>query len=327
MKKMLITFFILSAMLSVLIFANASVQDIIITPTNPSSLKIQMWMDRPTGATYYPGERARIYLKTSEDAYVTIYDYTTDGEVRILFPNFFQRNNHLKGGIVYTIPDPQYNYSLVITGPKGREFLEAIASTSPNALPPIPLDQAKPFVEIPDGQGYMQKLKLQIVTKPIAVATTYFYVGYTPQTAVVNFTSTPIGASLYVDGIYEGETPQTIQLPVGNHVAIFRYNGNSVTKTFTVEAGQYQTVNAVIPIIPTQPLTVSVSVSTYPSGALVFVNGRMLEVTPCKMKLSPGTYEFTLVKPGYRTVVRTIVVENNMNLNFNLNKIGSYSSY
>jgi hypothetical protein len=318
---------VLLAVIGMLSFADASVKDIIITPTNPSSLKVQIWMDRSTGATYYPGDSARIYFKTSENAYVVIYDFATDGSVRVLFPNFFQRDNYVKGGVVYTIPDPRYNYSLMVNGPNGREFLEIIASMNPNVLPNVPLEDASPFTEYPSGAQYMQKLKMELVRKPIAVTTTYFYVGYVPQLGTVNFTSSPNGASLYVDGDYKGKTPQTLQLPAGNHTATFLYNGKSVSKTFTVQGGQYMTINGVIPMLPSQPLNVRVSVNTYPTGALVFVNGKMLGVSPCTLELSPGTYEFTIVKPNYRTIVRSVVLKNNMSLNFQLNKIGNYTSY
>ncbi len=327
MKRIVVVFLVLLLTVGMLALADASVKDIIITPTHPSSLKIQIWMDRSMGATYYQGDSINIYFKASENAYVTIYDFTTDGQVRVLFPNFFQQNNYVQGGVVYTIPDPRYNYSLVVAGPNGREILEAIATTSPNVLPPISLDKARPFVEYPSGTQYMRSLKLKIIQKPISVATTYFYVGYVPKTAVVNFTSSPSGAKLYVDGNYEGKTPQTLQLPQGEHTAFFSYNGYGISKTFEVKAGQYQTINAVIPIAPTQPLSVSVNVNTYPTGALVFVNGKMLGVTPCTLKLAPNTYEFTVIKPDYRTIVRSVRVETNMNLNFQLNKIGNYTSY
>ncbi len=315
-------------LMSVMLFADASVENIIITPESTPNLNIQIWTNKPTGATYYPGDNLRIYFKASKNAYVMIYDYTTDGKVRILFPNFFQSDNYVQGGIVYTIPDPRYGYSLTVAGPNGREFLEAVATTSPNLLNVPPLGNGgSPFYEYQNGESYMQKLKLALMRKPVAVATTYFYVGYVPMLGTVNFISNPVGASLYVDGIYEGETPQTLKLPAGSHVAVFKYHQQSVTKAFTVRAGVYQTVRAVIPVIPIQPLNVTVRVNSYPSGTLVFVNGKMLGVAPCSLKMAPGTYEFTLVKPGYHTVVRTVNVENNITINFSLSAIANYTSY
>lgn len=325
--KRSITLFLILTVIGIFVLADTPVKDIIITPVKPSSLKVQIWMDRSTGATYYPGDNVRIYFKTSENAYVIIYDFATDGSVRVLFPNFFQRNNYVRGGVVYTIPNPAYNYSLTVTGPNGREFLEAVASLSPSALPNVPLAGANPFLEYKDGQQYMQKMKLELMRESIAVATTYFYVGYVPQMGTVNFTSSPMRVSLYVDGTYEGETPKTLQLPVGNHVATFVYQGRSLAKSFTVQPGQYSMVNGVISIMPVQPLSVKVNVNTYPSGALVFVDGKMLGISPCTFKLAVGTYEFTVVKPDYKTVVRTVTIQNDINLNFQLNKIESYTSF
>ncbi len=325
MRKKFVMLFLLLIVLSIMLFAQASVKDIIITPTKPSSLAVQVWTDRALGATYYQGESIHIYFKTSQNAYVTIYDYTPEGIVRILFPNFFQRDNYVRGGEVYVIPNPSYNYSLVVSGQNGREIIEAVASTLPNVLPPTPKIKSRPFAEVPNGLDFMKSLKIKIVGKLIAVATTYFYVGYVPQSAVVTFTSKPSGASLVVDGIYEGKTPQSVQLAVGNHLAVFRYNDRIISKSFTVHAGVYQTVSAVFTYYSSTSKT-KISVATEPYGALVFVNGQMLGVTPCSLKLEPGTYEFTILKPGYHTLVKSVTVKDYpLILNFSLDLIEAYT--
>lgn len=314
--------------MSVFLFAQASVQDIIITPTNPTDLTIKVWTDKAIGATYYQGNSIRIYFKTSKDAYVTLYDFTPDGSVRILFPNFFQRNNFVKGGVVYTIPDPSNNYDLIVSGQDGREMIEAIATTSPKVLPPAPSAGSQPFAEVPNGLDFMKSLKIKIVDKSIAVDTTYFYVGYVPKTGVVHFTSNPSGASLFVDGVSEGKTPKDLRLAEGNHLAVFQYGIKKVSKIFRVQAGTYQTVSVNMPVTPVFPSNVKVSVNTSPIGALVFVNGKMLGVSPCVIELPQGTYEFTVLKPNYYTFVQKITVrEHTTNINVNLNSIATYNSW
>ncbi len=327
MKKIVwLTVFLMA--MSTFLFAQASVQDIIITPTNPTNLTVKVWTDKAVGATYYQGSSIHVYFKTSKDAYVTLYDFTPEGSVRILFPNFFQRNNFVKGGIVYTIPDPSYNYNLVVSGQDGREMIEAIATTSPKILPPTPSAGNQPFAEVPNGLNFMKSLKIKIVDKSIAVDTTYFYVGYVPKTGVVHFASNPSGASLFVDGVSEGKTPKDLQLAEGNHLAIFWYGLKKISKVFTVRAGTYQTVSANIPIAPPIPSEIKVSVSTNPVGALIFVNGKMLGVSPCVIKLAQGTYEFTVLKPNYHTIVQKVTIRNyTKNINFNLSTVETYSNW
>ncbi|HEU23895.1 MAG TPA: PEGA domain-containing protein [Mesoaciditoga lauensis] len=317
MKRTFFFSFAVIILLAVLVYARASVQDIIITPTQPSSLTINVWTDKPAGATFYPGDNIHIYFKTSQNAYVTIYDYTTDGNVRVIFPNFFQRDNFVKGGMVYVIPNPNYNYNLTVSGPNGREIIEAVASTTPIVQPPLPSNKA--FGEITDGPNYFQKLKLEITGKDVAVGVTYFYVGFVPLTGIVHFESQPSGAKVYVDGIYEGLAPLDLQLAEGEHFAVFWYDNVSVSKSFYVNPNTYNTVKAYL--YPQQSYNFSVNFNTSPPGAMIFVNGRMLGISPCVVSLAGGTYQITIVKPDYSTIVTQISVNQNQNFNFNLYRL------
>lgn len=53
----------------------------------------------------------------------------------------------------------------------------------------------------------------------------------------------------------------------------------------------------------------NLSVSSSPSGALVFVDGKQVGITPCTVRdLIEGYHELTLVKEGYRTIVDQVAV-------------------
>ncbi len=324
MKRTVLVFTFL-IVVGIMIFANASVQDIIITPTQPSTFTIKVWTGRAAGATYYPGDSINVYFRTSHDAYVTIYDYTTSGQIRVIFPNFFQHDNFVRGNVTYVIPNPNYNYNFTVTGPNGREVIEAIASTNRNVLSQPQLGNGNQlFQEIPDGLGYLQKLKLAIVGKPIAVDTTYFYVGYVPTVGTVYFDSQPKGAQLYVDGVYEGITPLNLQLAEGEHLAVFWYGSMNVSKSFNVAANTYQTVSAMI-TQPQQPYpqnqTFAINFNTSPSGAMIFVNGQMLGISSCLIDLDYGIYQITIVKPGYSTIVTEITINYAQTFNFSLKSL------
>lgn len=328
MKKILLIMVLIFTIGGGMLFAQASVKDIIITPTQPTTMNLEVWTDRAVGATYYSGENIHIYFKASQDTYVTIYDYRPDGTVNVLFPNNYQRNNYVRAGIVNVIPDPSYNYNLVVSGQSGRELIEAVASPTPGVLPAPDFSSGKPFQEIPNGENFLKGLNVDIIGKQVTVATTYFYVGYVPQMGTVRFTSSPSGASLYVDGVYEGKTPLNLQLSEGNHLAVFWVGANNAAKAFTVTGGSYQSVSAVIsttPVPPVQPQvqTVPIRISTNPSGAMIFVDGRMLGISGCTIDLEPGTYEFTVVKPDYSTAVESVTINpgRSQTVNFSLRRL------
>lgn len=53
----------------------------------------------------------------------------------------------------------------------------------------------------------------------------------------------------------------------------------------------------------------NLSVSSSPSGALVFVDGRQVGITPCTVRdLLEGYHELTLVREGYRTIIDQVAV-------------------
>lgn len=93
-----------------------------IYPGYAHNFDVEIWTDR---RTYYVGDSIRIYFRTNRDAYVYIYDIDPTGATRLLFPNWYDRDNFVRGHITYSIPD--YRYDLKVTGPTGRETLHIIA--------------------------------------------------------------------------------------------------------------------------------------------------------------------------------------------------------
>jgi hypothetical protein len=104
-----------------------------ITQTSkPPTIKI--WTDKgddKSGNTpvYYVGERIYVSFQVDKDSYVTVYDIDSTGNVNILFPNPYHRDNLARGGRIYTLPTTNYGYDLVIKGPTGKEVLYALVST------------------------------------------------------------------------------------------------------------------------------------------------------------------------------------------------------
>lgn len=105
-----------------------SIERIVPVPRE-GDITLNIWTNKRCGSTFYTGEYIDISFTVNQDSYVTIYDIDVTGNVTILFPNLYHRDNLARKGRVYNIPNRFSGYNLVIEGPSGLELLEGIAST------------------------------------------------------------------------------------------------------------------------------------------------------------------------------------------------------
>ena len=71
------------------------------------------------------------------------------------------------------------------------------------------------------------------------------YAGNTGETGSLSVTSSPSGASVYVDGSYSGQTPTQLSLGAGTHSILITLSGyNTYSTSVTITGGQSQSVNA-----------------------------------------------------------------------------------
>jgi outer membrane protein OmpA-like peptidoglycan-associated protein len=143
MKRLLFTNLVLMVVFCVLVISgmpafaqtrprtenNLAVRKIVPQPRN--TVNVDIGFDKQCGASYRQGEKIVISFKTDVDAYVTIYDIDTRGEVSVLFPNREVPNNYVRANRTYTLPDRTYSYDLVVEGPEGIEYVDIVASTDP----------------------------------------------------------------------------------------------------------------------------------------------------------------------------------------------------
>lgn len=92
----------------------------------PDAPRISVWVDRGEWANYEPGDRIAVFFRVDRPCYVTILDYTTTGEVEVLFPTPWSRSSLVQPHEVYRIPDTS-RYALRIAGPEGVETIVACA--------------------------------------------------------------------------------------------------------------------------------------------------------------------------------------------------------
>ncbi len=73
-------------------------------------LEARVWLDRGADPVLQRGERARIYYRVSEDAFVSIFHIDTNGNVRMVFPSSPQENHYARAGRDYRVLFPASSY-------------------------------------------------------------------------------------------------------------------------------------------------------------------------------------------------------------------------
>jgi hypothetical protein len=131
------------------------------------------------------------------------------------------------------------------------------------------------------------------------------------QYGSISVTSVPVGASLYVDTIYQGLTNQIVgNLAVGSHTVTLKKSGyKDFTQTATVYNAQTTSVSVTLSPI-SSPTTGDLDVSSTPSGASVYLNGDYQGETRASgplyiTSLVPGSYTTVLKKSGYQDYTTT----------------------
>jgi hypothetical protein len=124
-----------------------------------------------------------------------------------------------------------------------------------------------------------------------------------PSTGAISIASTPASASVSVDGVYYGQTPQGNRLLVnsiaaGQHTVTVTLGGyGDYSKTVTVSTGQTAMVDAVLNAAGSG----SVAITSTPAGATVYFNNQPYGLTPVTVPdLGPGTFPVRLTYAGYQ---------------------------
>jgi hypothetical protein len=97
----------------------------ILTPD--SEFKIALWTDHKDNV-YRAGEDIYINFIANRDCYLTLIDIGSDGRVKILLPNQYQKDNLAKAGYVYRIPSQSAKFTFKANEPPSEEIIKAIAT-------------------------------------------------------------------------------------------------------------------------------------------------------------------------------------------------------
>lgn len=149
----------------------------------------------------------------------------------------------------------------------------------------------------------------------------------TPEYGQIVIESEPSGANVFLDNTLRGITPVTLKaVSNGRHTVTLRLEGyEDVIREISVTADSPQVIASLVrqstqatviaspPVTPIQETpatpvspqaaatTGSLSITTTPPGALVFIDGQMKGISPATIPgLAPGPHKIRLVLDGYQ---------------------------
>jgi len=131
----------------------------------------------------------------------------------------------------------------------------------------------------------------------------------------LSVTSSPGGASVYIDGAYQGTTPCTIpDVDACQHLIQVQLAGyESHAENVRVTAGETTSMDVVLEAVAAQPAgdgETTLSVTSSPSGAGVYENGVHIGATPLTVTgVEPGSRTIVVALDGYLDYSTTISIE------------------
>ncbi|GEM_PF-1391306 len=201
---------------------------------------------------------------------------------------------------IQSIPNGTYNVQIKKTGYNNYQQSVTVSSDNPQIVKAVLIPKFNPW---------------PTVTFPTFFPT-YFPTYYPWPQNQIYISTTPPGASVFLDGTYMGVTPMTIsQVNPGTHQIVMRYSGyNDYLYTITVSQVSVSSiivqltplaptvVPTIIPTVNPTPVTGSINVNSVPSGASVYLDNQYSGITPVTLSsVQPGNHNLELRLSGYNT--------------------------
>lgn len=132
------------------------------------------------------------------------------------------------------------------------------------------------------------------------------------KTGTLYVTSSPSGADILLDGVYQGETPYTVYGSAGSHDLVLKLAGyQRWTSGVTIDSGRQNSVHASMTALG--PATGSLQVSSTPRRSSVFLDESYYGQTPEKgyldiPDLKPGSYQARITHPQNQDYSGTVAI-------------------
>jgi hypothetical protein len=144
MKRARGVWFLAALLLCLAPSAHADNQD------NQYGADVEVWTDKGQDAVYQPGDPLIVKVRVSDDAYLMVYEIDSEGNVRLISPEWGKRG-FVKGGETFQVPSPESDMELVVSEPVGEGYIVAIAARDPFRSMPWYL---RPYNAQADEMGY-----------------------------------------------------------------------------------------------------------------------------------------------------------------------------
>lgn len=94
-------------------------------------LKVNLWVDKGKGSIYKKGEKVIVYFMVNKNCFIRLYHTNANGELQLLFPNFYSRSDYIQANQFYSIPNDSMAFDFEVVPPYGVEILNAVVSSRP----------------------------------------------------------------------------------------------------------------------------------------------------------------------------------------------------
>jgi hypothetical protein len=158
-------------------------------------------------------------------------------------------------------------------------------------------------------EGYQEWGRTVVVRAGVITPITAELTALPPPTGSLSITSRPEGAEVYLDDEFRGRTPLTLEelAPGSYQLKVILGGYQEWSKNVVVRAGVITSVTAELTALP--PLTGSLSITSEPPGADVYINDDFRGRTPLTLEdLATGSYRLKVTLEGYEDWERTVVV-------------------
>jgi len=261
-----------------------------------------------------------ILFQASQDSFVRIYSYDSEGRVKIIFPNQYSPHDFVRAGETRSIEG-----IIDANARPGIEYVQGFAITRSISFSPsekgLISKQFMPEVS-PDYQKYTQTIRGIIGTIPPNAWTSGNLLSYTvrpippPPTNYgrIIVHSKPNKVKVYLDNNYMGTTPLNLdRISPGQHRISFVMEGyRDQIENVSVSPSRTTTVSGNLVPIPEYG-TGSISVYSNIDGANIYLDGNYQRRTSARKDvelkdIKQGYHELLITKEGYLDWVSTIVV-------------------
>jgi TolB-like protein len=96
-----------------------------------SSFGVKVWTNKKE---YQIGEKLVFSVMAEKNGYLTLLDVNPKGNITVIFPNQFHRDNFIRAGVTYQVPSPKYGFEFNVGEPAGLERVKAIVTRNKISL-------------------------------------------------------------------------------------------------------------------------------------------------------------------------------------------------